>query len=110
MCMPIVPCAKDALTSTTNGKRVNVRGGADWFEAHLSPGRSRYHDLQHGHPINQEAAARLQLPSLDECLALSAVLRWVTHGDPRFLRLAQTSMGCSDLEMQLGGHGVAAAM
>ena len=26
-------------------------------------------------------------------------------GDLRFFRLAQTSMGCSDLEMQLGGHG-----
>ena len=76
--MLIVQCAKDALTSTTNGKRVNVRGGAEWFEADLSRGRSRYHDLQHGHPINQEAAARLQLPSLDECSVLGPVLRWVT--------------------------------
>lgn len=61
----------DALTSTTNGKLVNVRGG------------SQYQDLQLGHPVNDEAAARLRLPSMDQ-----------------FMRRKMTVMGFSEQDLK----------
>eukprot|EP00435_Cladocopium_sp_Y103_P023658 s290_g5.t1 len=61
----------DALTSTTNGKLVNVRGG------------SQYQDLQLGHPVNDEAAARLGLPSMDQ-----------------FMRRKMTVMGFSEQDLK----------
>lgn len=61
----------DALTSTTNGKLVNVRGG------------SRHQEFQTGHPINAQAAASLQLPSIEQ-----------------FLHRAKMTMGCTQAEMR----------
>ena len=35
----------------------------------LDAGGSQYQDLQLGHPVNDEAAARLRLPSMDQLWA-----------------------------------------
>eukprot|EP00434_Breviolum_minutum_P040505 symbB.v1.2.035995.t1/scaffold4979.1/size32168/1 len=67
----------DALTSTTNGKLVNVRGG------------SQYQDLQLGHPVNEEAAARLQLPTIDQFMRKTKAHMGITDAD---LKIHQDSL------------------
>ncbi|CAJ1379767.1 unnamed protein product [Effrenium voratum] len=65
----------DALTSTTNGKLVNVRGG------------SRYQRHQLGHPISAEAEKKLQLPPLKQ-----------------FLQFVAPTLGCTEADMAWYGE------
>ncbi|CAE7856664.1 mhkC [Symbiodinium microadriaticum] len=73
----IISRLEDALSTTTGGKIVNIRGG------------SSFSDLQCGHPISQQAIKRLQLPTIEQ-----------------FLQLAKASMGATESEMNAYHHSL----